>query len=69
MLDSHSESLRRFGNKAPPEDIMDRILSALRSEAQAVLPEGVAWSIDDINVVVVNGYGFPRWTGGPVYTL
>ncbi len=48
------------------DDIMERILAALRSEAAAVLAEGIARSADDINVVMVNGYGFPRWTGGPI---
>ena len=48
---------------------MRRILTSMQTEAQAVLAEGVAASADDIDVVMVNGYGFPRWRGGPMYML
>lgn len=47
--------------------IMDRILSALLAEAERVLAEGIARSADDIDTVMVNGYGFPRWRGGPCF--
>ena len=51
------------------QEIMRRILTSMQTEAQAVLAEGVAASADDIDVVMVNGYGFPRWRGGPMYML
>ncbi|MCR9107353.1 3-hydroxyacyl-CoA dehydrogenase NAD-binding domain-containing protein [Marivita sp. XM-24bin2] len=50
------------------DDIVSRILGALRREAEALLEEGIARSADDIDVVMVNGYGFPRWTGGPMFS-
>lgn len=50
------------------DDIISRILVALRNEAEALLEEGIARSADDIDVVMVNGYGFPRWTGGPMFS-
>lgn len=49
------------------EAIMDRILSAMQSEAQAVLDEGIASKPGDIDVVMTSGYGFPRWRGGPMF--
>ncbi|WP_306120351.1 MULTISPECIES: 3-hydroxyacyl-CoA dehydrogenase NAD-binding domain-containing protein [unclassified Roseitalea] len=49
------------------EQIIDRLLGALRAEADAVLAEGIAASPDAIDVVMVNGYGFPRWRGGPMF--
>ena len=48
-------------------DIMDRILDSMHREATQVLEEGIARSRDDIDVVLVNGYGFPRWKGGPMF--
>ncbi|WP_220748842.1 MULTISPECIES: 3-hydroxyacyl-CoA dehydrogenase NAD-binding domain-containing protein [Jannaschia] len=54
---------RTFGD---PE-IMDRILGAMTREAQAVLAEGIARTPEDIDVVMVNGFSFPRWRGGPMY--
>ena len=51
----------------PTEHVMPRILGAMTREAEAVLAEGIARSADDIDVVMVNGYGFPRWKGGPMF--
>ncbi len=49
------------------DDIMAQILATMRAEAKAILEEGIAKSADDIDVVMVNGYGFPRWRGGPLF--
>jgi 3-hydroxyacyl-CoA dehydrogenase len=32
-----------------------------------VLEEGYARRAADIDVIYVNGYGFPRWRGGPMF--
>ena len=48
-------------------EIMDRILGVMRSEGALVLSEGIAASAAAIDVVMINGYGFPRWRGGPMY--
>ncbi len=48
-------------------DIPWRAMAAIVNEAAHVLSEGVAIRPGDIDVVLVNGYGFPRWTGGPVH--
>jgi 3-hydroxyacyl-CoA dehydrogenase len=49
------------------DQIMARILNVMQAEGQAVLAEGIAQSADDIDVVMVTGYGFPRHRGGPMY--
>lgn len=49
------------------EEIQRRALAAIVNEAGLVLQEGVAARAGDVDVVLVNGYGFPRWTGGPLY--
>lgn len=49
--------------------IMASILTRMQQEAEAVLADGIASSADDIDVVMVNGYGFPRLRGGPMYML
>ncbi|UWQ97328.1 enoyl-CoA hydratase/isomerase family protein [Rhodobacteraceae bacterium M385] len=48
-------------------DIQDRLLGAILNEAALVLSEGVAQRPGDIDVTLVHGYGFPRWTGGPLW--
>ena len=50
-----------------PEEIQRRALLAIVNEAALLLGEGVAQRASDVDVVLVNGYGFPRWEGGPVF--
>lgn len=49
------------------EQIRRRALLAMVNEAALLLSEGVASRASDIDVVLVQGYGFPRWEGGPVF--
>lgn len=49
------------------DQIMDRILLAMINEGARILDEGIALRSGDIDVVMVNGYGFPRWRGGPMF--
>jgi 3-hydroxyacyl-CoA dehydrogenase len=47
--------------------IVDRLVLALVNEAAKLLGEGIAQRASDIDVVYVNGYGFPRAKGGPLF--
>ncbi|RKR68367.1 3-hydroxyacyl-CoA dehydrogenase [Acidovorax sp. 94] len=49
------------------EEIVRRILLALANEAALLLAEGVAAHATDVDLALVNGYGFPRWEGGVVF--
>ena len=53
---------RRIGS----DEIRLRCLSALANEAAKVLGEGLAQRPSDIDAILVAGYGFPRWQGGPM---
>ncbi len=48
-------------------NIQRRALLTMVNEAALLLSEGVASRASDIDVVLVQGYGFPRWEGGPVF--
>lgn len=48
-------------------DIQQRLLSSMVSEAVLLLAQKVAQQASDIDLVLVNGYGFPRWEGGPLF--
>lgn len=48
-------------------EIVERCLLALVAEGRALVDSGVARCAADIDVVWVNGYGFPRWRGGPMH--
>lgn len=64
-----NESKRKGINRQPMTkgEIMARILNAMQSEAQKLLDGGIARSPDDIDVVMVGAFGFPRWRGGPMF--
>ena len=49
------------------EEIFDRTMYALINEGARVLDEGVAMRAADIDVIYVNGYGFPAYRGGPMF--
>jgi 3-hydroxyacyl-CoA dehydrogenase len=48
------------------EEIVRRYMAALVNEAAKVLEDGIALRPADIDAALVNGYGFPRWRGGPM---
>jgi 3-hydroxyacyl-CoA dehydrogenase len=49
------------------EEIVERTIYALVNEAAKILDEGIAQRASDIDLVYVNGYGFPAWRGGPMF--
>jgi 3-hydroxyacyl-CoA dehydrogenase len=48
------------------DEIVKRAMYPLVNEAALILAEGIATRPSDIDVVYVNGYGFPAWRGGPL---
>ncbi|MFB9982097.1 3-hydroxyacyl-CoA dehydrogenase NAD-binding domain-containing protein [Mesorhizobium kowhaii] len=49
------------------EEIIERTLYPLVNEGARILEEGIAARASDIDVVWVNGYGFPVGKGGPMF--
>ena len=49
------------------DDIVERLVLALINEGAAILQEGIAARPSDIDIVYLNGYGFPTWRGGPMF--
>ncbi len=50
-----------------PAEIVERCIYALIVEGARILEEGIALSSGDIDVIWINGYGFPRHRGGPMH--
>jgi len=48
-------------------EILDRCLYALVNEGAHLLGEGYALRAGDVDVVYLNGYGFPAYRGGPMW--
>jgi 3-hydroxyacyl-CoA dehydrogenase len=48
-------------------EIAERLVDAMAAEGEAILAEGIAQAPQDIDLVEIHGYGFPRWKGGPMF--
>ncbi|QLC23160.1 3-hydroxyacyl-CoA dehydrogenase [Parasphingopyxis sp. CP4] len=49
------------------EEIQERLLYPMVNEGALILEEGMAQRASDIDVVWINGYGWPLYTGGPMF--
>ncbi len=49
------------------QEIVNRVLLAMINEIGHLYSEKVVSDVTDCDVALVNGYGFPRWCGGPVF--
>ena len=70
-VDELIRSLARGAGIAPRQisgqEIVERCIFALVNEGARALEAGVAARASDIDVIYVNGYGFPGWRGGPMF--
>jgi 3-hydroxyacyl-CoA dehydrogenase len=48
-------------------EILERCLYPLINEAAKILEEGLALRASDVDVIWLNGYGFPAFRGGPMH--
>ena len=49
------------------EEIVERCIYAMINEGCKILEEGIALRASDIDLVWLNGYGFPTYRGGPMF--
>ena len=49
------------------EEIVDRCVYALVNEGARILEQGYALRSVDIDIIYINGYGFPAHRGGPMW--
>jgi 3-hydroxyacyl-CoA dehydrogenase len=59
------------GNEAPRNftqaEIVERLMLPAINEAARLLEEGIAQRPGDIDMILIHGYGFPAWRGGPLF--
>ncbi|MGB3797911.1 MAG: 3-hydroxyacyl-CoA dehydrogenase NAD-binding domain-containing protein [Alteraurantiacibacter sp.] len=72
--DEVNEVIRQFAEKSGKEqrdisndEIRERLLYPMVNEGALILEEGIAQRASDIDTVWVNGYGWPPFTGGPMF--
>ncbi len=49
------------------QEILERCIYPLINEGAKILEEGIALRASDIDLVYINGYGFPVYRGGPMF--
>jgi 3-hydroxyacyl-CoA dehydrogenase len=49
------------------QEIIERTMYALVNEGAKILEEGFALRAVDIDIIYINGYGYPAWRGGPMW--
>jgi 3-hydroxyacyl-CoA dehydrogenase len=52
--------------KVSDEEVVERCIYALVNEGARILEEGIAARASDLDIVYLNGYGFPLHRGGPM---
>jgi len=67
LILEHSRALRLTRRKISDEEIVGRLVYALINEGARILEEGISARASDIDIVYLNGYGFPLWRGGPMF--
>lgn len=67
LIDSASAVKGYKRRRFTAEDIQRRALFAMVNEAALIVHEKIAERASDVDVVMVNGYGFPKHEGGPLF--
>jgi len=67
MLDAASREKGLERRELDEQYIIERTIYALVNEGAKILEEGIAQRASDIDVIYLNGYGFPTFRGGPMF--
>lgn len=67
LIAGYSEEIGLARRPIGEDEIVERCLLAMINEGAKILDEGVAYRPADIDVVYLNGYGFPAARGGPMF--
>ena len=67
LIRDEAERLGVARREISEQEIVERCVYALINEGARILEEGIAQRSSDIDVIWMNGYGFPRHRGGPMH--
>lgn len=67
LIDEHRQRLERPVRAFTQEDIIRRYMAAMINEGANVVHDKIALRPLDVDVVMMHGYGFPRFRGGPMH--
>ncbi|MDZ7645060.1 MAG: 3-hydroxyacyl-CoA dehydrogenase NAD-binding domain-containing protein [Woeseiaceae bacterium] len=67
LIDEEAARLGISRREIDDREIVERCIYGLVTEGARILEEGIATRASDIDVIWINGYGFPRHRGGPMH--
>jgi 3-hydroxyacyl-CoA dehydrogenase len=62
-----AEKMQVRRRKIDDQEILERVLLPMVNEGARILEEGIAYRAVDIDVIFVNGFGWPAFRGGPMF--
>ncbi|MDO9706853.1 3-hydroxyacyl-CoA dehydrogenase NAD-binding domain-containing protein [Paracraurococcus lichenis] len=62
-----AEKMQVRRRKIEDQEILERVLLPMVNEGARILEEGIAYRPIDIDVIFVNGFGWPAFRGGPMF--
>ncbi|KEQ53229.1 3-hydroxyacyl-CoA dehydrogenase NAD-binding domain-containing protein [Sphingobium chlorophenolicum] len=67
LIIATSEKMGIVRRDIAEEEMVQRLLFPLINEGARILEEGIALRASDVDLVWINGYGWPRHLGGPMF--
>jgi 3-hydroxyacyl-CoA dehydrogenase len=67
LIEGVSRDLGITRREIPDDEILVRLLCPLVNEGANIIAAGIAIRASDVDIVYVNGYGFPSYKGGPMF--
>src|SRR5215472_13961364 len=67
LIDQVRKETGRTPRTVSAQEIVERSIYALVNEGARILEEGFALRAVDIDIIYLNGYGFPAYRGGPMW--
>lgn len=67
IITGFAEKMGKTPREFSDEEILQRCVYPMINEAAKILEEGMSFRPSDIDVVWVNGYGWPLYRGGPMF--
>jgi 3-hydroxyacyl-CoA dehydrogenase len=67
LVSEFAKKSGREQRKVSDQEILERCTYSMVNEGAKILEEGIALRASDIDVVWVNGYGWPVYRGGPMF--
>ena len=67
LIQGEAEALGVEQRTISEAEIVERCIYGLIVEGARIIEEGIVYRSSDIDLVWINGYGFPRFRGGPMF--